>query len=381
MKGAEGLKRRNKLIIGIFILAAAVNPALAFEIIAKLLKVFRPIIIGMAAAFVMNRPICVIYKLYEKMSEKAVSRNWRSTVLGSITRFGSRSKDCRHKRSWIISVTVGYLLLAAAVCAAVGIIIPQTIESVKLLAANSNFYFERIDYFYNELIQKERFGIIPALGSLIEKAGEKLPEIAAGFYGKTAEIVGVIIDIFIGVIISIYILVSKDKLRVIVRGISRKILSKQAYDKYARLYYTVYDVFSRFVSGQVTEAAVLGVLCYIGMKLFRFDYALLISFIIGITALLPVVGAIIGTVPCAFLLFLSEPMSAVWFILFIIVLQQLENNFIYPKVVGKSMGLPPLPVLIAILVGAKFGGCVGILLAVPITSVIFGIVKEKLEES
>lgn len=381
MKGAEGLKRRNKLIIGIFILAAAVNPALAFEIIAKLLKVFRPIIIGMAAAFVMNRPICVIYKLYEKMSEKAVSRNWNSTVLGSITRFGSRSKDCRHKRSWIISVTVGYLLLAAAVCAAVGIIIPQTIESVKLLAANSNFYFERIDYFYNELIQKERFGIIPALGSLIEKAGEKLPEIAAGFYGKTAEIVGVIIDIFIGVVISIYILVSKDKLRVIVRGISRKILSKQAYDKYARLYYTVYDVFSRFVSGQVTEAAVLGVLCYIGMKLFRFDYALLISFIIGITALLPVVGAIIGTVPCAFLLFLSEPMSAVWFILFIIVLQQLENNFIYPKVVGKSMGLPPLPVLIAILVGAKFGGCVGILLAVPITSVIFGIVKEKLEES
>lgn len=381
MKGAEGLKRRNKLIIGIFILAAAFNPTLAFEIIAKLLKVFRPIIIGMAAAFVMNRPICVIYKLYEKMSEKAVSRNWHSTALCSITRFGSRSKDCRHKRSWIISVTVGYLLLAAAVSAAVGIIIPQTIESVKLLAANSNFYFERIDYFYNELIQKERFGIIPALGSLIEKAGEKLPEIAAGFYGKTAEIVGVIIDIFIGVIISIYILVSKDKLRVIVRGISRKILSKQAYDRYARLYYTVYDVFSRFVSGQVTEAAVLGVLCYIGMKLFRFDYALLISFIIGITALLPVVGAIIGTVPCAFLLFLSEPMSAVWFILFIIVLQQLENNFIYPKVVGKSMGLPPLPVLIAILVGAKFGGCVGILLAVPITSVIFGIVKEKLEES
>lgn len=381
MKGAEGLKRKNKIMIGILILAAAFNPTLAFEIIAKLFKVFRPVIIGMAAAFVMNRPICVIYELYEKMSEKAVSRNWHSTALGSITRFGSRSRDCRHKRSWLISVITGYVLLAAAVVAAVGIIIPQTIESVKLLAANSDFYFGRIDSIYNELLQRERFGIIPALGSLIEKAGEKLPEFAAGFYGKTTEFVGVIADIFIGVIISIYILVSKDRLRVIVRGISRKILSEQAYEKYARLYYTVYDVFSRFVSGQVIEAAVLGALCYIGMKLFRFDYALLISFIIGITALLPVVGAIIGTVPCAFLLFLSEPMSAVWFILFIIVLQQLENNFIYPKIVGKSMGLPPLPVLIAILVGAKLGGCVGILLAVPITSVIFGIVKEKLGES
>ena len=281
----------------------------------------------------------------------------------------------------MLSVTLGYILLVAIASAAVGIIIPQILDSVKILISNSDIYFDRIKYFYSRLSENDKLGIIPAVGSMIEKAGEKLPEIAADFYGKTAGFVGFLTDFFIGIVISIYILIAKDKLRSIVRRISQKIMSERRYKYYAKLYYTVYEVFSRFVSGQITEAAILGGLCYVGMKLFRFDYALLISFIIGITALMPVVGAIIGTIPCAFLLFLVKPISAVWFVVFIIILQQLENNLIYPKVVGKSMGLPPLPVLIAILIGAKLGGCVGILLAVPITSVLYGIIKEKLDEN
>lgn len=266
------------------------------------------------------------------------------------------------------------------ISAAVGIIIPQTAESVRILSAKSDFYIEKIQHYYDAFAEKDRFEIIPAIGSAVKKLGDKLPDLVAGFYGKTTEFVGVLGDFFIGIIISVYILVSKDKLRIIVRKISAKIMSKESYARYSKLYYTVYDVFSRFVSGQITEACIIGVLCFFGMKLFGFEYALLISFIIGITALLPVVGAIIGTVPCAFLLFLDDPMSAVWFVVFIIVLQQLENNLIYPKVVGKSMGLPSLPVLIAILIGAKLGGGLGILIAVPITSVVYGILMEKLEK-
>lgn len=378
------MERKHKVMIfcGILLLAAAVNPELAIKFIGEAFRVLRPILIGMAAAFVINRPVCKIYDMLGKFSDKAmfVSSKRHYTSFNCMTRTGTSSQSERHKSCWVLSVILGYILLIAAIAAAVGIIIPQTIESVKKLAANSDFYFERIRYFYSVFLEKDRLGIIPAIGSIIEKVGDKLPEIAADFYGKTAGFVGLLTDIFIGMIISIYILISKDKLRSIVRRISRRIMSQQQYERYAKLYYTVYDVFSRFVSGQITEAAILGMLCYIGMKLFRFDYALLISFIIGITALLPVVGAIIGTIPCAFLLFLVKPISAVWFVVFIIILQQLENNLIYPKVVGKSMGLPPLPVLLAILIGAKLGGCLGILLAVPITSVIYGIIKEKLDE-
>lgn len=378
------MERRYRIMIfsGALLLAAAVNPELAYKVVCGTLRVLRPILIGMAAAFVINRPVCKIYELCGTISEIAVSRSSkrRYTAFNCIAKISPSSRNEKHKARWILSVSVGYILLAAIIAAAVGIIIPQTIGSLKILAANSDIYFERIEHLYNKLSENDKFGIIPAIGSLIERAGEKLPEIAADFYGKTACFIGFLTDLFIGVIISIYILISKDKLRSIVRRISQRIMSEQRYKRYAKLYYTVYDVFSRFVSGQITEAVILGSLCYIGMKLFRFDYALLISFIIGITALLPVVGAIIGTVPCAFLLFLVKPISAVWFVVFIIVLQQLENNLIYPKVVGKSMGLPPLPVLLAILIGAKLGGSVGILLAVPITSVFYGIIKEKLEE-
>ncbi len=381
LKGGAELERKYKIMIfgGALLLAAAVNPELAFRLISGAFQVFRPIIIGMAAAFVINRPVCKIYELCEKLSDQILSRSAKRhyTAFNSIARITAE----KHKARWVLSVTLGYILLVSVAAAAVGIIIPQILDSVKILVSNSDIYFDRIKYFYSRLSENDKLGIIPAVGSIIEKAGEKLPEIAADFYGKTAGFVGFLTDFFIGIVISIYILIAKDKLRSIVRRISQKIMSEQRYKRYAKLYYTVYEVFSRFVSGQITEAAILGGLCYVGMKLFRFDYALLISFIIGITALLPVVGAIIGTIPCAFLLFLVKPISAVWFVVFIIVLQQLENNLIYPKVVGKSMGLPPLPVLIAILIGAKLGGCVGILLAVPITSVLYGIIKEKLDEN
>ena len=385
MKGGAELERKYKFMIlgGTLLLAAAVNPELAFRLISDAFQVFRPIIIGMAAAFVINRPVCRIYEFCGKLSDEILSRSAKRhyTAFNSIARITASSRSEKHKARWVLSVTLGYILLIAIAVAAVGIIIPQILDSVKILVSNSDIYFDRIKFFYSRLSENDKLGIIPAVGSMIEKAGEKLPEIAADFYGKTAGFVGFLTDFFIGIVISIYILIAKDKLRSIVRRISQKIMSEQRYRRYAKLYYTVYEVFSRFVSGQITEAAILGGLCYVGMKLFRFDYALLISFIIGITALMPVVGAIIGTIPCAFLLFLVKPISAVWFVVFIIVLQQLENNLIYPKVVGKSMGLPPLPVLIAILIGAKLGGCVGILLAVPITSVLYGIIKEKLDDS
>lgn len=368
---------KKKIIIAALILAVAVNPELALSFISGTLNVLRPVLIGMAIAFVLNRPICKIYEFYISIKGKAATKKHCSPFIAPTKT--AMYKEAEHS-NWIISITIGYILLAVLISTAVGIIIPQTAESVRALSENSDFYIDKIQNYYAVIAEKDKFEIIPAIGSALKKLGEKLPDLVAGFYGKTTEFVGFLGDFFIGIIISVYILVSKDKLRAIVRKISAKIMSKESYARYSKLYYTIYDVFSRFVSGQITEACIIGMLCFFGMKLFGFEYALLISFIIGITALLPVVGAIIGTVPCAFLLFLDDPMSAVWFVVFIIVLQQLENNLIYPRVVGKSMGLSSLPILIAILIGAKLGGGLGILIAVPITSVVYGILMEKLEK-
>ena len=140
------------------------------------------------------------------------------------------------------------------------------------------------------------------------------------------------------------------------------------------------DTFSSFVNGQLTEAFILGVLCYIGMKVFRFDYAVLISVIIGITNMIPIVGPIAGTIPCALVLLLASPRQAVWFVLFVIVLQQLESNLIYPRVVGSSVGLPPLWVLLAVVLGGGLGGILGMILGIPVLSLVYTYLQNRLKE-
>lgn len=124
----------------------------------------------------------------------------------------------------------------------------------------------------------------------------------------------------------------------------------------------------------------MGTLCFIGMGLFHFEYAFLISLLIGVSAIVPIVGAFIGTVPAVFLLFLVEPMQAVWFIVFIVILQQIEGHLIYPKVVGESVGLPPLWVLMGIVVGGGLGGILGMLLGVPIFTVIYKLLSQTVQQ-
>lgn len=361
------------------VLAAVINPDLFVGFLKSAATVLRPVIIGMTAAFVINRPICSIFELFVKAADKAAEKSCLKPCapLRSITRTGVAYGAGRRRILWAAAVATGYALLLAAAAGIIWFIVPQLIESTKMLVANADLYREKFMTYYKAAEERDVLGILPFITSALAKIGEAVPSMLAGVYGKTADIISCITDCIIGIVISVYILIDKERLREAVKRTAGHIMSAETFSRYASLYRTVYDVFSRFVSGQVTEAAILGVLCYIGMKLFRFEYALLISVIIGVTALIPVVGAIVGTVPCAFLLFLVKPISAVWFIAFIIILQQIENNFIYPKVVGKSMGLPPLPVLLAILIGAKTGGAAGILLAVPLTAVIYGVFNEK----
>ena len=134
--------------------------------------------------------------------------------------------------------------------------------------------------------------------------------------------------------------------------------------------------FSSFVTGQVTEAVIIGVLCFFGMLILNIPYAAVISVLVGFTALIPVFGAFIGTMVGAFLILFVSPAKALWFIVFILVLQQVEGNFIYPKVVGKSVGLPGIWVLFAVTVGGGFFGFVGILLSVPFFAVVYIMLKE-----
>ena len=359
------------IILAVILLAVIINPLAIGNLLNKILSVLSPIIIGIAAAFVMNAPICKIYSLSEKLYNKYNSKPLSPFFCTTSCKAAANSYT--NRTIWLFSVAVGYFALAAAFIGIIMIIVPQLVNSVRLLYSNADFYREQLEKYYSVLAKKDALSILPSIASYADALTKHIPDIAAAAYGKTADILGTTADFIIGLVLSVYILTAKESLRVNVKKLFRRFLNSQNYLKCAYYYKLIYDIFSRFVKGQFTEALILGGLCFVGMTLFGFGYPLLISTIIGITALIPVAGAIVGTVPCAFLLFLSEPSQAVWFVAFIIALQQLENNLIYPRVVGKSMGLPPLPVLIAILIGAKIGGAVGILLAVPLCAVIFGI--------
>lgn len=338
------------------LVAAAVKPEFFIGVFSRLFGLLMPILIGAAIAFVMNIPVCRFAKHYSRIFK----------------RMGDKSINA-------LSIVSAYLMLLAILAGIIWIIVPQLISSIRLFTDNFDEYYENFMGYCEKLENSDRFGFFHALKDALEGLGGRIPNMLEQTAEKTSEFASGAANVLIGFVVSIYILIDKDNIRRATSIIVKRITGER-YEAVKKRYRMVYDIFSRFVSGQFTEAVILGALCFIGMVIFRFEYALLISTIIGITALIPVVGAIIGTVPSAFLLFLISPLRAVWFVVFIIILQQLENNLIYPKVVGKSLGIPPLLVLLAILLGAGIGGAAGILLGVPLMSLIYAVFKEKLYE-
>lgn len=338
------------------LVATAIKPEFFSGILSKAASLLMPLFIGAAIAFVMNIPAMKFRKLYLRLFKKT-----------------------KEKTVNTLSVATSYILLIAVLAGIVWIIVPQLISSIKLFFDNFDEYYSNFIGYCEKLEKRDTLGIFAALKNALESFSRGLPEMLEKAAVKGSDIVGSAARLLIGFVFSIYILSDKENIRKGVSLIVKKYSGKR-YETVCKRYRLVYDTFSRFVVGQISEAIILGVLCFIGMTIFRFEYALLISTIIGVTALIPVVGAIVGTVPSALLIFLISPIRAIWFVVFIIVLQQLENNLIYPRVVGKNLGIPPVLVLLAIMLGAGIGGAAGILLGVPLMSLAYALLLEKLTE-
>ena len=196
----------------------------------------------------------------------------------------------------------------------------------------------------------------------------------------TTSVFSGVFNTVLALVFSIYMLAQKEMLCYQLTRILQALFSRTRVEKILSFADLVNRTFTNFVTGQLTEAVIIGVLCGIGMTVFRMPYAFVVSVIVGFTALIPVFGAYVGTGIGAFLILLVQPIKALWFVVFIIVLQQLEGNLIYPRVVGKSVGLPGLLVLAAVTVGSSVGGILGMLLAVPVCSVIFTVCSQAVDE-
>jgi predicted PurR-regulated permease PerM len=196
----------------------------------------------------------------------------------------------------------------------------------------------------------------------------------------TTTFAGKLVSGILSFIIAIYVLAYKEKLGAIARRTTIAFLPEGIAETVLDVAQLSYTTFYNFITGQLTEAVILGSLCYIGMLIFRFPYSAAIGMLVGITSLIPIVGAFIGTIIGAFLIIMVSPLKALLFVVFLLVLQQIEGNLIYPKVVGKSVGLPDILVIIAVLIGGRIGGISAVLMSVPVCSILYSLFKTQLEQ-
>ena len=350
------------ILFTVVIIFAFVNIEALWNFFMYIIKVFMPFIIGAIIAFVLNVLLNVVEnKLFKKLNEKD-SKIWRKI-----------------KRP--TSVITTFVIIIAIIAFVLGLLIPQLQNTVEIFTDNIDSYkkqsVELLDKIgiSNKDIKKFINGLDDIQGELTTYLDNNKEEIMQTTVGVASTVIGTITSFVLGIVFAIYILLKKEDLA----RQSKKILKAYLPEKREKCIREICEVsnttFGNFISGQCLEALIIGILCFIGMLILQIPYASTISVLVGFTALIPVFGAFIGTAIGAFLILMVDPTKAIFFIIFIIILQQIEGNLIYPKVVGKSVGLPGLWVMVAVTVGASIAGILGMLVSVPLCSVLYGIIK------
>lgn len=287
-----------------------------------------------------------------------------------------------------LCLTGAIITLAGVITLVICLVAPQLVECIKLVVGFLPTAIDRV------LAKLENFNIVPEniISSLSaidwqSKLGEITETLSSGVGNALGVAVAAVSSVFsvastlvIGFIFALYLLLDKDRLIPQLKRVASKYIPSKRYEKISHILTVANDCFHRFIVGQCTEAVILGALCIVGMLILRLPYAPMIGALIAFTALIPIVGAFIGAGVGAFLILMVSPGKALIFLIFIIILQQIEGNLIYPKVVGSSMGLPAIWVLAAVTIGGGVMGIPGMMIGVPVMAVIYRLVKESLND-
>ena len=327
-----------------------------------------PLILGCVIAYILNILVTRIESLPCFTREGTLLRKVRRpvSILGSLA----------------VILAIGVLVIL--------IVIPQLIQAIGVIAkeiptvvSEINVWLSSFDKDWPQL-QKFLESLNVNWPQILQKAASYLTNGLSSVFSSTMYIVSTISSIavtaVVALIFSIYILSGREKLFCQFQTLASTYLNEKFYKGMCVVLKTAHDTFTRFIVGQCTEAVILGTLCTIGMLLFRFPYATMVGTLIGATALLPVVGAYLGAAVGAFMIFTIDPLKALGFLIFIAILQQLEGNLIYPRVVGSSVGLPGIWVLAAVTVGGGLGGIIGMLLAVPVTATLYKLLQKDVQK-
>lgn len=344
------------------------QPQKIMSFLGGLVDLISPFIIGFCAAYVVNlvlRPLELFWLWL-----------WRKSKKQKIVESTKRP----------ICLTFSFLIVIGAIFAIVFMVIPAFKETVVSFANKVPEYAKTIEGWYYTVVEFfEQYNFtLPEISLNTGKLTQIAKDIISNYGSNvldttvnvTTSIVSAVVDIVLGLVFAVYLLAQKEKLGNQVKKAINAILKPKRAQGLTNVTTLTNGVFTKFITGQFADACIIGILCFIGMLIFRMPNAAIISVLIGFTALVPIFGAFIGAGVGAFLILLESPIKAFWFIVFIIILQQIEGNLIYPKVVGKSVGLPGIWVLVAVTVGGSLFGVLGMLFSVPVSTVMYVLFRE-----
>lgn len=354
------------LTFGLVLYWALFHTTTVGKLISELISLISPFLIGFGIAFVINVLLRPLERLWNRIWAKAKTK-------------------APDKLRRPICLLLAVLLVLGAIFMVFFIIAPEVETSASNFIDMLPEYLGHIENWWKDLsallekqgVELPEFGLdINKLSSRIEQyIDERGQDLVDTTFSVTASFLAAVVNFILAFAFSIYVLAQKEKLCRQMKKLLAAFLPKKVYDRTLEIASLTNATFTNFVAGQCTEAIIIALLCFIGMAIFNMPYAPAISVLVGFTALIPVFGAFIGTGIGAFLILLVNPLQALWFVLFIIVLQQVEGNLIYPKVVGKSVGLPGIWVLAAVTIGGNAFGVIGMLVSVPTCSVLYELLR------
>ncbi len=335
------------------------NLSIIMNIVMIFINVLKPFILGGVLAYILNIPMTkienILFKICKKKDKKNLIRN--------------------------VSIMISLLILFAIVTFIAFLLIPELVQNIEQLIDNLPGLINNAEKFIVDLVDKypevqekivELFQNSDDINTIISNI---LNYVLNGAIDIVTNLISGTITLFTALIFSIYMLNQKEYLLKGTKKLCNAYLKEDVVNKIMKVGTLANSTFSKFISGQCVEATILGFIFFIVLSIFRFPYALIISVLTAVTALIPIFGALIAMAIGAILIAINNPFQAIIFILIFQIIQQIENNFIYPRVVGKSVGLSPMWTLLAITACGSLFGLTGMLIGLPLASIIYALIR------
>lgn len=347
------------------------------HILGKLAEVLAPVFYGLAMAYLLTP----LTKWFERIIL------W---CLGKIK--GLQNRQIKNGKAWLraAAILLTWAVVLALLYWLMSVLIPQLIDSVTMLIKNARYYYYKvyrwadtwlkahpeIGSWANDMLSEYYNNAVDTLtGTILPKAQEMAAALTGGIWTGIRSVVSFAMNFIVGIIISVYLLAMKEKSLARCCKVIYATFRKETAELLLKGLHNMNQVFSGFVRGKLLDSLIMGILCFIGCSILNMPYTPLVSVVVGVTNVIPFFGPFLGAIPSAFLILLVNPLKCLYFVLFIILLQQLDGNVIGPKILGDSTGISSFWVIVAILVGGGFFGVPGMFFGVPVFACLRLLIK------